>query len=518
MLMSRRRLTLVLALALLVTFLVPAPASAHPEACSDSAQDAENWWGRSYFATVVESVNIFAELFPSTIPTAEHAECLSQERIDALDDSAATLAAGGDYEADDMTLLANIPKVGPFETVGALNSDLAFWEHYAIQGNYNGFNVVDIRIPTRPRQVSQVLCPGSQNDVSVWRDLVITSTDQSRSTGQCDGVPQSAQIAASWEGIRIFDWSNPRAPELVTTVETDCGSHTHTILPERDRVLVYVSSYGPDLQGRYPDCQPPHDKISIVEIPLDNPEDARVIAEPVLFPDGGFPGIPGQTSATSGCHDITVYQAIGLAAGACMGEGVIMDISDPEAPEVISSVTDPNFAFWHSATFSDDGETVVFTDELFGGTGPTCNPTIGPERGADAFYDISDPASPVFASYFKIPRTQTNEENCVAHNGSLIPVRGRDLMVQAWYQGGISVIDFSNPYQVRELAWFDRPPFVDPAGNPGPAGAWSSYFYRGRVFSSEIQRGFDELSFNSLLSLRARRLHHLNAQTQEPLR
>jgi len=513
------RLVIALTLTLLLVLLVPAPASAHPETCADGkGENAEAWWGSEVFATALQVANIFAELLPgsSAAPIGDEGECLSAAEVAAMDDSAAQLAPENVASSRNVSLLANLPKTGPFESVTAYNSDLAFWGDYAIQGNYQGFQITDIRDPRGPLVVSQTLCPGAQNDVSVWENLIVTSTDSSRNTPACEGnVSQTAQDPASWEGIRIFDWSDPAAPELVTTVETDCGSHTHTILPEEDRVLVYIQSYGPNVN--FPDCQPPHDKISIVEIPLDDPASAAVIAEPVLFPDGGFPGIPGQTSATSGCHDITVYQALGLAAGACMGEGVIMDISDPENPVVLSSVTDPNFAFWHSATFSNDGKTVVFTDELGGGGGPTCNPTVGPNRGANAIYDISDPANPVFASYYKIPRTQSNDENCVAHNGSLIPVRGRDVMVQAWYQGGISIMDFTDPYNPRELGWFDRGAFINPEGEPDLAGAWSTYFYRGRIFSNEIQRGLDVFTFRSLLSLRAERADYLNAQVQEPL-
>ena len=222
-------------------------------------------------------------------------------------------------------------------------------------------------------------------------------------------------------------------------MRTDCGSHTHTVLPEADRLLVYVQSY--DVGGQNYRCAntgpQSHDKISVVEIPKANPAAAKVVSTPVLFPDGGNPGEPGGTQrATTGCHDITVYQEIGLAAGACTGEGAIIDITDPVNPKVIASVEDPNFAFWHSATISQDGKKVLFTDELGGGSAPTCNSTIGPNKGADAIYDITDPANPKFMSYFKIPREQTNLENCVAHNGNAIPIPGRDVLIQSWYQGG----------------------------------------------------------------------------------
>ncbi|MDP9398287.1 MAG: hypothetical protein M3P96_10930, partial [Actinomycetota bacterium] len=400
----------------------------------------------------------------------------------------------------------------------AFNSDLAFKGRYAYQGNYNGVSVWDIAEPESPRLVTQIVCPGAQNDVSVYENLLITSTDSSRNKPGCEGnTAQSATVKESWEGIRIFDIADPASPRYVTGVETDCGSHTNTVIPDpkNDRALVYVSSYSPS--ASQPDCQPPHDKISIVEIPDGAPAQASVIAEPVLFPDGGFPGIPDQTRTTSGCHDITAYPAKGIAAGACMGEGVLIDISDPVKPKVTDSVNDPNFAFWHSATFDNDASTVVFTDELGGGGGPTCNPTVGPKRGADAIYRIVN-GKLRFASYFKIPRTNANTENCVAHNGSLIPNPDRDLMVQAWYQGGISVIDFTDPAAPKEIAWFDRGPLSTDRLVLG--GSWSAYWYNGKIYSSDIQKGFDvlQLSDPAVAGAGANKVDVLNVQSQEPFR
>jgi hypothetical protein len=443
--------------------------------------------------------------------------CFTQEEIDAMDDSGATLPVDAIAKSDNVRHLANVPKQGGFEPEGAFNSDLAFTGHYAIDGNYEGFTVYDIRNPRKPRVVTVFHCPGSQNDVSVHGNLLITSTDSSRNKAECEGnVARPTTDKASWEGIRIFDISNPARPRFVTGVETDCGSHTHTTIPDRrrHRALVYVSSYSP--AASFPDCQPPHDKISIVEIPDRAPQNARVISTPVLFPDGGFPGVPGKTVTTSGCHDITAYPAKNLAAGACMGQGIIMDIADPVRPKVLSSVTDPNFAFWHSATFNNAGTTVVFTDELGGGGGPTCNPTVGPNKGADAIYDIRNPRAPKFASYYKIPRVNTNEENCVAHNGSLIPVLGRDVMVQAWYQGGISVWEFTNPYRPREIAYFERGPLSDERLVLG--GSWSAYWYNGKIYSSDIQKGLDVLDVKDwrLFGADFFRTRQQNVQTQTP--
>ena len=451
----------------------------------------------------------------------EHGEnqeiCFTQEEIDKMDDSGATLGVDEISMSANVRHVANVPKEGPFNTEAALNSDLAFTGHYVIDGNYEGFSVYDIRNPSRPKLVTNFSCPGGQNDVSVHGTLLITSTDSSRNKAECEGnVPQPVTQKESWEGLRIFDISNPAQPRFIKGVETNCGSHTHTTIPDRGnhRVLVYVSSYGPS--ATYPDCQPPHDLISIVEIPDGAPSAARVIATPVLFPDGGFPGIPGKTSATSGCHDITAYPAKRLAAGACMGQGIVLDIADPVNPKVLSSVTDPNFAFWHSATFNNAGTTVVFTDELGGGGGPTCNPTVGPNRGADAIYDIRNPRAPKFASYYKISRVNTNEENCVAHNGSLIPVPGRDVMVQAWYQGGISVWEFTNPYRPREIAYFERGPLSTERLIVG--GSWSAYWYNGRIYSSDIQKGLDVLAVRDwrLFGADLYRTRQFNAQTQTP--
>jgi hypothetical protein len=249
-------------------------------------------------------------------------------------------------------------------------------------------------------------------------------------------------------------------------------------------VYLYVSSYGPNAAIKR--CQPPHDKISIVKVPVSAPTTAAVVATPVLFPDGGL------VARTQGCHDITAYPAKGIAAGACMGEGVVMDISNPTAPVVQERVADTvNFDFWHSATFDNAANTVMFTDELGGGGAAVCQATTSRTKGADAFYTMDGQRQLTFASYYKLPRAQTATENCVAHNGSLIPVKGKDIMVQAWYQGGISVIDFTDPKNVVELGWFDRGPISDKELVLG--GSWSAYYYDGYIYSNDIQKGLDVL-------------------------
>jgi hypothetical protein len=406
--------------------------------------------------------------------------------------------------------VANIPRQGANATF--THSDIAFWRNTAIQGTYGGLNFYDIEDPTDPQIISQVSCPGSQGDPTVSEDgsLVFMSVDAPRSDDSCASTGSNAANPNAWEGIRIFDISNVSNPRYVKSVRTDCGSHTHTLVPDDsgEVVYLYVSSYFPN--AAFPNCQPPHDSISIIKVPLDDPTSASVIAKPNLFPEGGAPG-------TSGCHDITVFPEEDLAAGACMGEGVLMDISDPANPHVITSVQDPNFAFWHSATFTNDADGVIFTDELGGGVGATCNEQVGPDHGADAIFDIvgeGDARQLVFRSYFKIPRHQQSTENCVAHNGSLIPVRGRDIMVQSWYQGGVSVWEFTDPENPVEIGYFER----GPLSPPGLGGSWSAYWYNGYIYSSDIAKGLDVLRVKGDVSgANQVRQRMFNAQTQYSL-
>ncbi|GAB2690635.1 LVIVD repeat-containing protein [Thalassiella azotivora] len=417
------------------------------------------------------------------------------------------LAPGETAGSRNLQHVANLPLT---EEIAGFGTDLAFQDDYAFVGNYDGFYVYDISQPRKPERVAEVYCPGAQNDISVYGDLLVLSTDSSRSDDSCSSTSQSAAIEESWEGIKIFDISDVRNPQYVKAVETACGSHTHTLVPDTagTDVYVYVSSYSPRVE--FPDCQPPHDQISIVKVPLQSPTDAAVVAEPNLFPDGGY-------TNTTGCHDITVYPARNLAAGACMGDGVLWDITDRVNPVELSRVQDTNFAFWHSATFNEAGTKVVFTDELGGGGGAVCNEEVGPERGANGIYDISGEGADrelVFKSYYKIPRQQGPTENCVAHNGSLIPVKGKDIMVQSWYQGGISVFDFTDSENPTEIAWWERGPISEERLVLG--GFWSSYYYNGHVFGSDITEGFDVFKVNDPRTARANavKVSQLNVQTQ----
>lgn len=412
--------------------------------------------------------------------------------------------------------VANIPKQAPFDGPNSFGTDIAFQDERAYVGNYDGFVVYDISRPRDPSILTQVYCTGAQNDVSVTGNLLFLSTDSSRSDSSCTSTPKSATDPTAWEGIKVFDISDPAAPQYVAAVETDCGSHTNTLVPDRtgEAAYLYISSYSP--RDTFPDCQPAHDKISIVKVPFADPAAAAVVAEPVLFPDGGNPGDNG-SSATTGCHDITVFPSQDLAAGACMGDGILLDIADREAPRVIERVRDNvNFAFWHSATFNNTGTKVVFTDELGGGGAATCNAATGPNRGANGIYDIvgsGDDRSLVFRSYYKIPRFQSDTENCVAHNGSLVPTKnGSDIMVQSWYQGGVSVWEFSDSANPKEIGFFERGPL--PAGVVG--GSWSAYWYNGYVYSSDIQKGLDVLKVGGQEVASASNVNfvELNVQTQ----
>lgn len=239
----------------------------------------------------------------------------------------------------------------------------------------------------------------------------------------------------------------------------------------------------------------------------------ELIARLIGGGDGGEPRGPTQ------CHDITVYPAMGLAGGACEGYGLLLDISDPANPQRLSAVADSNFAYWHSATFNNDASQILFTDEWGGGGGPKCRETDPPEWGANAIFTI-DGSEMNFQSYYKLSAPQTSLENCVAHNGSLIPVPGRDIMVQSWYQGGISVFDWTDPANVVEIAFHDRGP-VD-ADRMGSGGSWSVYWYNGVMVSSEIGRGLDifeltpsdVLSQNEIDAAKSVHLTELNSQGQ----
>jgi len=501
-----------------------------------------------------------------------------------------------------------------------INSDLSVRGNYVIQGNFNGIQVWDISNPKIPKLFKAFVCPGSQSDVSVYRNLLFVSGEALNGRTDCGTQGVSDTVSHDrLRGIRIFDATDLASPRHITDVQTCRGSHTHTVVTQpgdTDNVYIYVSGSAPvrspnELSGcsaAQPDSNPNTAlfRIEVIQVPLAHPEQAHIVSSPRIFQDlvfvqshkespediahaahvadsvraaGGFTakingmdivlgpgftnprldsivkargGTGAPTAADSNalkagiqsivdrlvqgpprpegtprpgptqCHDITAYPAIGLAGGACGGYGLLLDIRDAANPKRIGAVSDSNFSFWHSATFNNDGSKMLFTDEWGGGLQPRCRVTDKPEWGADAIFTLSG-STLAFKSYYKLPVAQTANENCVAHNGTLIPVPGRDIMAQGWYQGGISVFDWTDPAHPKEIAFFDRGP-MDSTKLLG-AGSWSAYWYNGYIISSEIARGLDilELTPNALLTqneLDAAKLIHfdyLNAQDQQPL-
>lgn len=426
------------------------------------------------------------------------------------------------------------------------NTDLAFRGNYAFQGNYYGFQVWNIANPSSPTLALAYVCPGGQGDVSVWGNLLFVSVEEPRGRVDCGtGGVAADRPAERFLGVRIFDISNITAPRQVAAVQTCRGSHTHTLVPDpRDRNAIYVYVSGTarprpaqELAGCLDSPSDPNTSyfsIDVIRVPLNSPEQAAVVNSPRIFSDpvtgalgglwpGGTHGSNTQSSAeTNRCHDITVYPEFGLAAGACAGNGIVLDIRDPVNPVRTEAVVDPNFAYWHSATFNNDASKILFTDEWGGGSLPRCRATDRPEWGANAIFDYASGRLQQ-RSYFKMPAPQTAQENCVAHNGSLIPVPGRDIMVQGWYQGGISVFDFTDSSSPYEIAYFDRGP-VDP-GTLLTAGHWSAYWYNGRIYGSEIGRGLDvlrltpseHLTANEIAAAELVRSQAFNPQMQERL-
>jgi len=499
----------------------------------------------------------------------------------------------------------------PEDFVGKTNSDLAFKDHYAIQGNYNGFQIWDISDPSEPSLVVGYVCPASQSDVSVYGNLLFVSAEGLGSRLDCGTQGVKEQVSADRiRGIRIFDISDIAHPKYVANVQTCRGSHTHSVLvdpSDAENVYVYISGQAPvrpaeelaGCSGAAPSEDPNTAlfRIEVIRVPLAHPEKAAIVSSPRIFEDlvappqhglapedeaelerarargafvfdmggrsmilpdryadrmldsivkerGGEGAPTGADSAAlrarfekmiaermgergdgpqpgpNQCHDITLYPAIQRAGGACAGYGLLLDIRDPIHPRRLAAVSDSNFSYWHSATFSNDGSKILFTDEWGGGGQPKCRASDPKEWGADAIFTIEN-GKMRFRSYYKLPAPQTSEENCVAHNGSLIPVPGRDIMVQAWYQGGVSVFDWTDPDHPREIAFFDRGPVN--AEHMEMGGSWSAYWYNGVIVSSEIARGLDILELapseyltkNEIAAARSAKLDYLNVQGQQ---
>jgi hypothetical protein len=466
-----------------------------------------------------------------------------------------------------MRRAAKLPK--PTQLVVAqlafANSDLAFQGNHLFQGNFYGMNIYDISNPANATLLTSMVCPGGQGDVSVYKNLMFMSVEMPNGRLDCgvEGFPTGppptpeeekekkrrppAAQKERFRGVRIFDISDIKNPKQVAAVQTCRGSHTHTLVEDpndKDNVYIYVSGtsfvrQSEELAGcsdEKPDKDPDTAlfRIEVIKVPVAAPQDAKVVASPRLFVDartGALNGLnnggshgkgKGKPEDTNQCHDITVYSAIGLAAGACSGNGILLDIKDPVHPKRVDAVNDPNYSYWHSASFNNDGTKVVFTDEWGGGLGARCRQNDPNKWGADAIFNLKNEKLN-FAGYYKLPAAQTDSENCVAHNGSLIPVPGRDIEVQAWYQGGVSVVDFTDPEHPFEIAYFDRGP-VDPKILV-LGGEWSAYWYNGYIYGSEIARGLDVfelspskfLTQNEIDAAKTVRVSELNVQDQKKI-
>jgi len=402
-----------------------------------------------------------------------------------------------------------------FSPLALANSDMAMSHGRLFVGNFNGFNAYDVTHGA-PRLVLSVVCPGGQGDVSLHGNLLFMSVEQNRGRTDCGTADAEGDVNPDrFRGVRIFDISDLAAPRQIAAVQTCRGSHTHTQVPDpRDRNILYIYNQGTagvrksDELAMCSDGEPGVNpetalySIDVIKVPLDHPENAAIVNRPRIFADrttgavnglwhGGREGLASQTTAqTNQCHDITAYPEMGLAAGACAGNGILLDISDPQNPARVSELFDPDMAYWHSATFNNDGDKVMFTDEWGGGIGARCRAEDPASWGADMAATIENHTLHARA-FHKLPTVQGAHENCVAHNGNIIPVPGRDLMVQAWYQGGISITDFTDPEHPVEIAYFDRGP-ID-ADKLVVGGDWSAYWMNGRIYASEIVRGLDVL-------------------------
>jgi len=438
------------------------------------------------------------------------------------------------------------------------NSDLAFQGNHLFQGNFYGVNVYDISDPAQTKLLTSLVCPGGQGDLSVYKNLLFMSVEMPNGRLDCgtEGFPVDPPAAAGqphlpaaqkdrFRGVRIFDISDISNPKQVAAVQTCRGSHTHTLVVDpndKNNVYIYVSGTSfvrqdEELAGcssGTPDKNPntAQFRIDVIKVPVAAPQNAKIVSSPRVFMDprsGELAGISsaathgtGKPTPTDQCHDITVYSAIGLAAGACEGNGILLDIKDPANPKRVDAVNDPNYSYWHSASFSNDGTKVLYTDEWGGGLGARCRPNDPNKWGADAVFNLKNDKL-TFASYYKLPTAQGDSENCVAHNGSLVPVPGRDIVVQAWYQGGVSVMDFTDADHPQEIAYFDRGP-IDP-NMLILGGDWSAYWYNGHIYGSEIARGLDvfeltpteHLTQNEIDAAKTVQVSELNVQNQQKI-
>ena len=415
----------------------------------------------------------------------------------------------------------NLKLLGNFPPSDFRNSDLAFDGNYAIAGNYGGFRIIDISAPAKPRLVTDFACNGAQGDVSVHQHLVFRSVHQPQSSPNCDSVNATAATPGMFQGIQVFDISDVRNPEHVASIQTDCGSHTHTILPDGDTVYIYIASYGltPAFWGPGDTCQPlqtggaGHGYVSIIELDVNDPAGATVHKyfldedTAVAHFDLSVLGVNFQSSFTA-CHDISVFEELELAAAACMSESQLWDISDPVNPEFLwrfdHPIVDPGKVdLWHSAAFSWDGEVVAFGDESGGGALARCQ---DPNDLQGRIWFLDTETGELLANY-KIPRSETGI--CTMHNFNFIPTEnGQKVLVSSAYTGGTTVVDVDAliggaSEAEAEIAWFKG------EGD----NAWSSYWYNGRIYANG-ERGLDILLLADKARASAQKQAVSNPQTQ----
>ena len=461
-------------------------------------------------------VNLSAGLFHADEAIKNLEKLISLKKPDGFFDPNKLVEEGAEETGDEdeeIKTMEDKARNSRYPMLSFSNTDMAFSQDLLVTGSYHGFNIYSLINNGIPELLSSVICPGGQGDVSIVEHLLIMSVEQTR--GRIDCGRQGAGSEPSpdrFRGIRIFDISNPQNPRQVGIVQTCRGSHTHSVVNARTKegnIIVYNSGTSSvrdqeELETCFEaipgDNRTALFRIDVIEIPIDNPSDSRIVKSPAVFADeetgvlaglwrGGDHGDETQrTSRTDQCHDITVYPSAQIAAGACSGNGILFDISDPYNPTRMDVVSDSGFAYWHSATFNNDATKVIFTDEWGGGGRPRCRAWDPLDWGANAIYDIVD-GKLIFKSYYKMSAPQQETENCVAHNGSIVPIPNKDIMVQAWYQGGLSVLDFTDSENPIEIAYFDRGPISDEKLVTG--GYWSAYFYEGNIYGTEIARGLD---------------------------
>jgi hypothetical protein len=433
---------------------------------------------------------------------------------------------------------ANMALVGNSDKDGTVNTDLAFWGDLAYAGNYDGFRILDVK-GQQPRVVVDFKCRGPQNDVSVYelgrKRFLFQSIDSGQTQEDCasaDAPLIGGTNRVGYEGVRVFDVTNPTRPEFVDMIQTACGSHTHTLVPDGKKAYIYVSSYplgsgvtppGVEGPGDYRPCTTPHKKISVIEVSARRGNFSYRLKEQPLSDD---------TTPTSGfqaCHDIQVFTAKDLAVGACAGDAQLWSVKDPWNPttdvegrhtHIRSPSATDQFEFIHSGVVSWDGKTFAIMDETGGGGTAECDGDAS-DDGFYYFYDVVKPGAPAppLRSRYTIPRPQT-PEICVSHNGNVIPVKGRNLMVAAYYQGGNTVVDFTNPARPREIGYSDL------EDTTGAADSWSTYWYNGRAYANgglnrrgaTANRGLDVFELTGEPGRAARgaaRWRYSNPQTQE---